>query len=235
MALPKISHPVFETKLPVSQQVAKYRPMLVKEEKILLVAKQSGDRADIFNAVAQIITNCLVSGPKPEAMSLCDMEYLYAQIRANSVGNIIKVSYIDNEDEKQYDFDLDLTKIGTTEIPTKRTFELPGNINLALNFPAASLYLKPDFYNLNDSEAFDRVLTSCMFKIYQNDSVFTCSEVPADELKAFIDNIPAKSFGEIREFLAKTPTLSHTFEYKNSKGTERKINLTSLEDFFLFG
>lgn len=235
MALPQITHPTFETTLPVSKSVVKYRPMLVKEEKILLIAKQSGDRADIFKAVSQIINNCAVSGPKVDAMSLCDMEYLYTQIRANSVGNVIKVSYIDNEDEKQYDFDLDLSKIGTSEIPSKNHFDITNDIKLTLKYAPASLYLDPAFYNLDQAEAFDKVLNVCVDKIYQGDKVFNCSEVSADDLKAFIDNIPAKSFSEIREFLAKTPTLKHTFEYKNSKGTDRKINLTSLEDFFLFG
>lgn len=235
MSLPKISHPTFQAVLPASKKTVKYRPMLVKEEKILLIAKQSGDRHDIYNSVTQVVNNCVVEPNfKAEKLTLCDLEYLYIQIRANSIGNTIKVSYIDNEDEKQYDFDVDLNSITTTAPDVPNKFELPDDVHVLLKYPPASVYLEPGFNELSESDAFDKVLLASLDKIYQGDKAYNCADSTAKELKDFTDSIPAKSYAEIRKFLTSMPTLEHKIEYKNSKGTDRKINLTTLEDFFIF-
>lgn len=233
--LPKISQPLFECTLPATKKVIKYRPMQVREEKILLIAKQSADRTDIYNGITQIVGNCVADDKfKANQLPLCDLEYLYIQIRSNSVGNIVKVSYIDSEDEQQYDFEVDLTKIGVTEVTVPNKFELPDNVNLLLKYPPSSIYMDSEFASLPDADAFDKIFLSTLDKIYQGDKVFSCADSTKEELKEFIDSIPSKSYNDIRKFLTSLPVLKYQIEYKNSKGTDRKINLTTLEDFFIF-
>ena len=112
MALPKLTHPMFDVVVPSSKKVIKIRPMLVKEEKILLMAKTSDDPSEILSAVKQVVNNCIVdSDIDVEKFPLFDVEYIFIKIRSYSVSNISKVSYRDNEDNKVYDFEVDLEKV----------------------------------------------------------------------------------------------------------------------------
>lgn len=236
MALPKIQQPLFDCVIPTTKKKIKIRPMLVKEEKILLIAKQASDRTDYLNAVKQVVHNCIAdTDVKVDQLALADIEYVFTKIRSNSIGNIVKVSYIDQEDEKQYDFDIDLNKIETTPLPETNKFEISPGIYIQLKYPPITLYTNSDNIDLKEDAAFEVTMLACLEKIFEGDKVFNCADASKDELKEFIDSIPAKGFVMIQDFFSKTPTLFHEIKYTNSKGTERKITLRALEDFFTFG
>jgi hypothetical protein len=234
MSLPKIIMPTFEFKIPSNGKQVKMRPMLVREEKILLIAKQSGLQSDIMAAIKQIVSNCvLTEGLNVDNIAIFDLEYLFIKLRSISISNVTKVSYKDNEDEKVYDFDIDLDKIEidmSKVAPNK--ISLSSDIVMEMNWPMASTYSKADIYEANEADTFTMMIANCMGKIHQGDTAVDPKSSTKEELAEFIDNIPAKSAIEIRKFFESMPTLKHEIKYKNSKGSERTITLDSLDDFF---
>ncbi len=235
MALPKIQQPLFDCTIPTTQKKVKIRPMLVKEEKILLIAKQAVDRSDYLNAIKQVVNNCITDKINVDQLTLADIEYIFTKIRANSIGNIVKVSYTDLEDEKQYDFEIDLNKIDISPLPKTNKFEIAPSVYIALRYPPVTLFTNSDFINLQEDAAFEAIMLACLDKIFEGDKVHNCTDASKDELKEFIDSIPAKAFEDLQKFFAANPTLFYEIKYTNSKGTERTITLRTLEDFFTFG
>lgn len=236
MSLPKIQQPLFDCNIPTQKKKIKLRPMLVKEEKILLIAKQAADRADYLNAIKQVVNNCIVDkNVNVDQLSLADVEYIFTKIRANSIGNVVKVSYKDLEDESDYDFEIDLNKIETSPLPERNTFEVASGISITLKYPPITLMTNSDYINMKDDEAFEATMLACLDSIWEGDKVHKCADVSKEELKEFIDSIPAKAFTDIQEFFSKNPTLFYEIKYTNKKGTERTITLRTLEDFFTFG
>jgi len=235
MALPKIQQPLFDCTIPTTKKKVKVRPMLVKEEKILLIAKQAADRADYLNAIKQVVNNCVTDSINIDQLTLADIEYLFTKIRANSIGNVVKVSYKDLEDEKDYDFEIDLNKVEITPLPETNKFEIAPGIYISLRYPPVTLFTNSDMLNLQEDEAFEATMIACLDKIFEGDKIHNCADSSKEELKEFIDSIPAKAFEDLQKFFAATPTLFYDIKYTNSKGTERTIPLRSLEDFFTFG
>ena len=235
--LPKLSHPTFDVIIPTTKEKVKVRPMLVKEEKILLIAKQSDDRSEQLNAIKQVCNNCIVTpNVKVDDLAFVDMEYLFLKIRSFSISNKAKVSYKDNEDEKVYNFELDFDKVETKqETESNPVIDLGDNISLVLKYPPVSVYTDKSFFNLEDDKVFETILLSSMTKIFENDKAYDCKSAQKAELLEFINSIPAKPYEKIQEFFNSVPTLYYAIEYKNEKGTERKIELRTLEDFFTFG
>src|ERR1017187_2691291 len=146
--LPKITMPMFDVEIPSTKTKAKIRPETAKEEKILLIAKESGDSADILSAVKQVVSNCLIDA-KVDDLTLFDLEYLYLRIQAVSVSNKIKMSYRDNEDNKVREFEIDLDKVPVV-FPEKdlRKIVVNDTVTLQLKYPPASLYDDKAFLNL---------------------------------------------------------------------------------------
>ena len=235
--LPKLSQPTFDVVVPTTKQKLKIRPMIVKEEKILLIAKQSDDKIEQFNAIRQICTNCIVS-PSVDLgnFALVDLEYIFLKIRGFSISNKASVSYKDNEDEKVYTFEVDFDKVDIKQQESVQpVIQLSDGVSIQLRYPPVSLYADGSFFQLEDQQLFDRILLSSVVKIFQNDSVFDCSTIPQDELIEFINNIPAKYYQQFQQFFNSAPELHYVIEYTNSKQTPRKIELRTLDDFFIFG
>lgn len=235
--LPKITSPVFEFTIPSTSKKVKMRPMLVKEEKILLIAKTSGERFDIMNAIKQVVQNCIMTeGVDVDKLAIFDVEFLFLQLRAISISNITKVSYRDNEDEdekKVYEFDINLDKIKVNMKDAPDTkITVSSDIMIEMNWPTAGFYSNKEIYEAGDDKAFDLMIDDCLNKIYKNDETFDAKLASPEERREFIDNLPAKAGEQLRNFLSKVPTLKHEIKYKNSKGTERTITLDTLDDFF---
>lgn len=234
MALPKLSQPTFEFTVPSTKKKIKMRPMLVKEEKILLMAKQSGSRNDIMSAIKQIVNNCITTeGLGVEKLAIFDLEYLFLKLRSISISNITNVSYKDNEDEQKYDFEIDLDKIeiDMSKAPSNK-ISLSKDVILELSWPSVDIYTDKELYEISDADMFTFMLDRCMTKVFQGDTAFDPKTSTPEERKEFIENIPAKAAEQIRKFFGSVPSLSHELKYKNSKGTDRTIVLGSLEDFF---
>jgi len=235
MALPKIQHPTFEVTVPSTKKKSKFRAMLVKEEKILLMAKQAEDRADQLNSVVQVINNCAMDGDfKVEELAMFDLEYIFLKIRANSVSNIAKLAFRDNDDEKTYNFEIDLNKIEVQfDKDVNTSIEVSNGIILQMKYPNVSMYLDKNLYSMDDDKVFDYMLRACMDKIIEGDSIHICKDANKDELEEFIDSIPSKAFDDIQEFLSNMPSMYHSEKYKNANGDERTIEFRTLEDFFM--
>lgn len=233
MSLPKISYPTYNINIPSFKKVFKFRPFLVKEEKLLLMAKESDNASDILMAVKQVVNNCCSDrGFDVNKLAIFDLEYVFLKLRAFSVDNICKVSYKDAEDEKTYDFDIDLNKI-EVEFPEKvdNNIKITNKTGIIMKYPASTLYDDKEFLSLDKDYLFELIIR-CIDKIYDGDNMYEGKDYKPKELGEFLENLDSKTFNAIKEFLVNTPTIKHTIEYKNALGHDRKIVMTSLNDFF---
>lgn len=234
--LPKIKHPLFSAKLPLSGQEITFRQLLTSDEKILLIAKESQDKSDILGAIRQVVNNCITTENFDiDDMAVVDLEYMFIKLREVSIGNIVNVSYRDGEDNKAYNFDVDLAKV-TVKFPKTdhRTITVDDSITINLKYPAASLYHDKEFLRTSGSDVISKLTSSCIKSIQQNG---VSVPIPEDEneLEQWLDQLPAKTFDQFKKFFADLPSLTYTIEYKNSLDNDRKIELTGLYDFFTLG
>jgi hypothetical protein len=231
--LPKIDQPMYNIKVPSLNKNIKFRPFLVKEEKLLLMAKESENDSDILSAIKQIVNNCCVDkGLNLDKIALFDLEYIFLKLRAFSVNNIVKVSYKDYEDEKVYDFDIDLNEI-EVKIPERvsNNIKIGEKSGIVMNYPSALLYEDKEFLSLTDNYMFELILR-CIDKIYDDDEIFEPSNHSKEEMSEFLENMNLKVFEDIQKFLLSVPKIEHKIKYKNSLGNDREIILSSLNDFF---
>jgi len=237
MPLPKINTPMFDFVIPSSKKKIKIRPMLVKEEKILLMAKESGETGDILNAIKQVVNNCIIdSDIDIDKFPIFDLEYLFIKIRSISVSNTTKVSYRDNEDDKIYDFEVDLDKIQIVfpESIEKRIM-ISDDTGIALKYPDASLYSDNIFINNSETEVFEMMALNCIEKIFSGDEIYSPKDYTKEELMEFLENMDINSFNKFRDFTNNLPKMEYVIKYNNALGNERKIVLSSLNDFFTLG
>ena len=232
MSLPRIEHPIFKLKIPSSKREIRFRPFLVKEEKILLIAKASEQENDILLAIKQVVNNCALDDLDIDKLALFDVEFLFLKIRAQSVNNIVSVTYRDNEDSMDYDFDIDLNNVIVTFPDNhEKTIKLSGTSGIVMKYPEASLYDDKDFLNSGE-EAFYQLVLRCIEKFYDEETVYDTKNYTVAEIADYVDNLDVKTFDKIRDFMLNQPKLNYTIDYKNKLGNQRKIELTSLTDFF---
>jgi hypothetical protein len=236
MKLPTFEHPTFEITVPSTETVIRARPFLVKEEKILLMAQQSDNDRDIIFAIKQILDNCVVSeGFTSNDLTTFDLEYLFIKLRAQSVNNIIDVSYRDNEDDKQYDFKIDLDDVivkRTKEMDRK--IQLSNNVGVVMQYPSINVVeAAPELAGAN--EIVDYTIRSCIKQVFDEDSVYELKDFSVAEVTEFLDSLDVVSYEKIRAFVESIPTVYYKIEYTNSMGNKRTIELESLRDFFTWG
>lgn len=232
-SLPKIDYPILNIKIPSLKKEFMFRPFLVKEEKLLLMAKESKNDADIFTVVKQIVQNCcLDKNFDVDSIAIFDLEYIFLKLRSFSVDSVIKISLKDNEDKNVYDFDVDLEEIKVV-FPKKveNIVKINETAGLILKYPPASLYSDEEFLKLEKDHLFELILR-CIEKIYDGDEVYESKDYSKKELSEFLENLNVKVFEKIHQFLLNTPKIHHVIEYKNELGNDRKIELNSLNDFF---
>ena len=235
MTLPKIDYPLVEITIPSSGKRRLFRPFLAKEEKILLIAKASESRTDIFRAIKQVITNCNINDPSfdVDQLPIFDIEYIFLQLRAASVSNIIAVSYKDLEDEQVYDFRIDVNKI-VVKFPenVNKKIAITPKIGVIMKYPNGSIYGDEGFLAQSvEQQPIDLIIRS-IDKIYDDQTLYDPAEYTQEELIEFLDRCNIAAFREIETFLASMPTVFYQIEYKNSLGHDRTITLDTLEDFF---
>jgi len=233
MALPKINSPTFELKLPSSGQTIKFRPFLVKEEKILLVAQQSGELKDILNAVVQIATNCIYDDIDVEKLPLFDIEYIFINLRSKSVSNISEVMINDPDDGNQYKVEIDLDKV-VIERPEKEIsnkIDLGDGIGVVMRYPSIT-YMNSIGSAINDADTAINIIMACVDKVYDTDNVYEASEYSKEELNDFILSLSSKQFQNIQEFFNNQPKVTQKITYKRKDGKEKELVLEGLNDFF---
>jgi len=236
MGLPILTQPTFTIKNPANDSDIVCRPMLVKEEKILLMAKQSDDRKDILNAVKNIVSACVEDKKfNVNQIPFFALEYLFIKIREQSISNKAKVSYQDEDENEPREFEVDLSEVELKKTPgIKMDIELQENISIRLKYPTVALYTSSEYFKLTDSDRLDYILQNSIDKIFEGDKTHDCKTAAKGELVNFVNSIPAAKYKEIEDFFNKIPTLYYEINYTNNAGTERKIVLSTLDDFFTF-
>ena len=193
--LPKIDYPVNAIKIPSTGKSAKFRPFLVKEEKLLLMAKESNVESDILHAIKQVVNNCSAEQKfDVDSLTIFDIEYIFLKLRSMSVDNKITVSYKDFEDEKLYEFEIDLNNV-EVEFPKdcEKNIKITSKSGIMLQYPSASLYDDKDFMN-SDKEYLFELIIRCVDKIYEGDNIYESKDYKLDDLRAFIENVDIKTF-----------------------------------------
>ena len=238
MPLPRIATPTYELELPSTEQTIKFRPFLVKEEKLLVIALESEDTKQITNAIKTVIKNCIeTKGIKVETLPTFDIEYLFLNIRAKSVGEEIEVNIICPDDEEtnvSVKINVDDIKVQTNEDHTNR-IKLDDTLMMEMKYPSLEQFIKNNF-DISNNSAIDQsfeLVASCVDKIYNEDEVWAAADVTKKELMDFLDQMNTSQFKQIEKFFETMPKLSHTIKVKNpNTEVESEVVLEGLSSFF---
>lgn len=236
MGLPTLQHPSFSLILPSSQKRVAFRPFLVKEEKILLIAQSSGEQTDVVRAIKQVISNCILDADVDiEDFTTFDLEYFFIKLRSKSVQNIIELQYKDNEDEKIYNIEVDLDTIEVTrDKEASSVIEISPTVKINLHYPRLSIMNQVE--QLTDAVDFNfAIMQACIDTIEDNGTVYKTSDFTSEEVREFLDGLSVKSYQDIQTFIEAMPRVEHIARYTNSNGKEVKITLRTLTDFFTLG
>jgi citrate lyase gamma subunit len=238
MPLPKIATPTYELELPSSGQTIKYRPFLVKEEKLLVIALESEDTKQITTAIKTVIKNCIeTKGIKVETLPTFDIEYLFLNIRGKSVGEEIEVNIIcpdDGETAVSVKIDVDDIKVQRND-EHENKIKLDSNLMMEMKYPSLDQFIKNNFDLANNSalEQSFELVASCVDKIYNEDEVWSAADVTKKELMEFLDQMNSNQFKQIEKFFETMPKLSHTVKVKNpNTEVESDVVLEGLSSFF---
>ena len=238
MPLPKINTPIYELELPSIHKKIRYRPFLVKEEKILIIAMESEDQRQITNAIKTVIGNCILSrGVKVEDLSTFDIEYLFLNIRGKSVGESVEVLITCPDDgETQVPVNIDLDAIQVVVDPKhNRDIVLDENLTMRMRYPSLNEFIKTNF-SIEDGSGIDEsfdLISSCIEQIYNEEESWSASDCTKKELSEFVEQLSSKQFKEIEKFFETMPKLSHTIKVLNpNTKVENEIVLEGLSSFF---
>ena len=238
MPLPKITTPTYELELPSTQKKVRYRPFLVKEEKVLLIALETEDTKEITNAIRAVIKSCVLTrGIKVETLPTFDIEYLFLNIRGKSVGEVIEVNLICPDDgvtEVKKNIPIDDIKIQRTDGHTNQ-IKLDDNIMMELKYPSLDQFIKNnfDFTEGNQMDQSFELIGSCIDKIYTEEEVWSSSDCTKKELTEFLESMNSSQFKEIENFFETMPKLTHTIKVKNpNTEKENDVVLEGLASFF---
>jgi len=263
MKLPVIETPTFTVELPSSQDKThvQMRNMKVKEEKILLMAKQGNDPMEILAAIKQVVNNCIVGEDvNVNNIALFDLEYLFLKLRAQSVSDIAEVAYLDNEEVADHiktntkegeepteatidlarkratrTFKIDLKKV-KVQFPQESDRRVPINdkTGIVLKYPPAELYGDKEFIESKPEDVLDMLISKSIDYIYDGEETINMKDGDLEEIKEWLDNLDIQTHNKLVEFFSELPHLYYEIKYKNKLGSERKIELTTLNDFFQF-
>jgi len=238
MVLPKIATPSYTLEIPSLKKEIKYRPFLVKEEKILIIAMESEDSKQIAEAVKTVISNCILSkGIKVEQLATFDIEYLFLNIRGKSVGEAVDVLITCPDDEKTQvpvSINLDDIEINIDENHS-RDINLDDNLTLRMKYPSMKEFVKTNFgndFNISVDETFDLII-SCIEQVYSEEESWSAVDCTKKELSEFIEQLTSTQFKQIEKFFETMPKLSHTIKVKNpNTEVESEVLLEGLSSFF---
>jgi len=239
MPLPKVSTPTFDLVLPSNGKKIKYRPFLVREEKILIMALESEDMKQITNAVVQILSACILTrGVKIQNLATFDIEYLFLNVRAKSVGENVEVNITCPDDDKtsvQVSIDIDTIKVQKDE-EHKSTIKLDDNLSIKLKYPSLDQFIESNFEAGDEKDNINNTLsmiTSCIDMIYNEEESWNGSDSTKKELGEFIDQLNTKQFKMIEDFFTTMPKLSHKVKVTNPQTkVESEVVLEGLAAFF---
>ena len=238
MPLPTIATPTYELELPSTGKKIKYRPFLVKEEKLLVLALETENTKDISTAIKTVLKNCIQSrGVKVESLPTFDIEYLFLNIRGKSVGEEIEVNLIAPDDEETsvpVTINIDDIKISKKKDHTNK-IKLDKTLMMEMKYPSLDEFVKNNFVfdgEVDMDQSFD-LIASCIDKIYNEEEVWSTADCTKKEVKDFLEQMNSMQFKEIEKFFDSMPKLSHKVTFTNPKTkVESTVVLEGLASFF---
>ena len=238
MPLPKIATPTYELELPSTGQTVKYRPFLVKEEKLLVLALESEDTKQITSAIKAVLKSCvLTKGIKVEHLPTFDIEYLFLHIRGKSVGEELEVNITCPDDEKtQVPVTINLEDIEVQKNDEhNKQVKLDDNLMMEMKYPSLDQFIKNnfDFAEENQMEQSFDLIGTCIDKIYNEEEVWATADCTKKEVKEFLESMNSSQFKDIEKFFETMPKLQHTLKVINPKTkVENEVVLEGLASFF---
>ena len=236
MALPKLTTPTYELEIPSTDEKIKYRPFLVKEEKILMMALESKSEKDITQAVKDIVSECTFNKVNIDNMPMFDVEYIFLQVRSKSVGEVSKLKLLCPDDKKTYadvEVDLNEVKVQVGEDHTNKN-DLGNGMGIIMQYPSIDSFKDSGIRDINASNMLE-VISTCILQIYEEEGkkVYNSKDQTSKELTDFIEQLNTKQFKDVQKFFDTMPKLKHEITIKNPKTKkESKIVLSGLNDFF---
>ena len=236
MALPKLEVPIYELTVPSTDEKIKYRPFLIKEEKILLIAMESGESEDVIQAVKQIVSECTFNTLKLGDMPMFDVEYIFLQIRSKSVGEVSKLKILCKDDGKTYaNVEVDLTEI-EVQVNDDHTnkIELTDEMGVIMRYPTIDSFSTAGISDITADNMLD-VIVTCIDKIYdkKGEEVYDSKDSSQKELMDFVEGMNTQQFQDVQAFFDSMPKLRHEITVVNPKTKKENIvALSGLNDFF---
>ena len=236
MSLPKINAPEYRLNIPSTDEEITYRPFLVKEEKLLLIAHETGDEKATFSAIKKLIEGCVTQELAIDTLPMFDIEYIFLNIRAKSVGEIAKLKIICPDDEKTtVDVEVDLTKINI-EMDEKHDarIQLTDNIGLLMSYPSLDVVQEHAVLGTEQPvEQLFKMVAECMYQVWEGDEVQDASDFSYKEKMEFIESLSHSQFEKIQEFFETMPALKHKVKVTNpNTKVKSTVTLQGIQSFF---
>lgn len=236
MALPQVVLPTYELEIPSNGKKLKYRPFVVKEEKVLLIALETQNEKEIEKAVKSLLKNCIQSRVKLEDLAMFDLEYIFLQIRAVSVGEIVQMSVTCRDDEKtQVKYNLNLTEVEVNK-PEGHDPKIMLNdeLGVIMKYPAWSEFISGSIMGQTPStDGIVEIIAGCIDQIFDGEDVYDNSTTTKKEFVEFVETLTNTQFESIQKFFETTPRLEHKFTVTNpNTGKESEFLINGLTNFF---
>lgn len=233
MSLPKMMQPTFNVSIPSTDDKIRMRPFLVREEKILLMAQTSENPKDIVLAIQQVVNNCLVDKVNVDDLTTFDLEYLFLKLRGKSVGNTIELKYTDPTDNIRYDIivNVDDVEVKFDEEHTNK-IEITDKSGLILKYPKTDVTEKLTANLNSEVEMLFELMKYCIDTVYDEGNVYDMSDYSDEQVNEFLEALDITTFKKIQKFIETMPKLYHEVTYTRKDGSEGKVVLQTLNDFF---
>ena len=236
MSLPKINAPEYRLNIPSTDEEITYRPFLVKEEKLLLIAQETGDEKAQYIAIQSLIKNCVIEEIAVDILPMFDLEYIFLNIRAKSVGEIANLKIICPDDEKTtVDVEVDLTKINVEmDEAHNARIQLTDDIGVLMSYPTMDLVEEHAVTDSpNPTQQLFKLVAECIYQIWEGEEVHDATDYSYKEKVEFLDSLSHEQFEKIQQFFETMPTLKHEIEVTNPKTKVKStVTLRGIQSFF---
>lgn len=246
MALPKINVPIYELKLISTGQTVRFRPFLVKEQKLFLMASESDDPKETIKTIKQVLRNCILDEIDIDTLPTFDLEYLFLNLRARSVEEVVELKYKCNNkitDEHGHsevcdgvvDFKLNLLEIQPTKNPEHTDMvQLTEDLGVCLKYPTFDMIEKYDSYDEDNADVMLQVLADCINYVYDKESIYYAKDQTREELMEFVEDLQQKDLEKLKVFFDSLPELKKDLHFKCPKcGYEENMVVKGLQNFFV--
>ena len=236
MSLPKINTPEYKLNIPSTDEVITYRAFLVKEEKLLLIANETGDQKAQFQAIKQLIKGCVTEKLDIDSLPMFDIEYIFLNIRAKSVGEIAKLKIICPDDEKTtVDVEVDLTKLNV-EMDEKHNprIQLTDTIGILMQYPSMDVVAENAILDTGEAtKQLFKLVSECMYQIWEGEEVHDCTDYSYKDKIEFLDSLTHEQFEKIQQFFETMPSLKKDVEVTNpNTKVTSTVTLQGVQSFF---